>query len=49
MVITKTVTDLRSSYLKVEVCLCEILVQRRRQVLDSGDYDAAVGTRCRQS
>ena len=35
MVITKTVTDLRSSYLKVEVCLCEILVQRRRQAATS--------------
>ena len=35
-------TNFRSSYLKVEVCLCEILVQRRRQVLDSSDYNTAV-------
>lgn len=34
--------DFRSSYLKVEVCLCEILVQCRRQVLDCSDYNTAV-------
>lgn len=34
--------DFRSSYLKVEVCLCEILVQCRGQVLDCSDYNTAV-------
>lgn len=35
--------DFRSAYLKVKVSLCEILVQCRGQVLDSSDYNTAVG------
>jgi hypothetical protein len=34
--------DFRSSYLEVKICLCEILVQCRGQVLDSSDYNTAI-------
>lgn len=42
MVITKIAMAFMFSYLKIEVCLCEILVQCRRQILDSSDYNTAL-------